>query len=273
MKKDFLKMHGLGNDFAVFDARGESLNFTAPQIRAMADRCTGIGFDQLAILYPPENGQGDVFMNIFNASGEEVEACGNMTRCVATLLFVETGKDAVGVATVAGILQAKKVGDLVSVDMGPPRLGWDEIPLAEACDTENIDLDVAGLSSPCAVNTGNPHAVFFVEDAETVDLPKIGPMVEHHPLFPRRVNVEVATVKGPNSIRMRVWERGTGITRACGTAACATAVAAIRRGLTGRKVTVHLDGGDLDIEWRESDGHMVMTGPATLVYRGEIEID
>jgi len=263
----FRKMHGLGNDFVVLDARARAIPITTERARALSDRKRGIGCDQLISLEP--SAKADAFMRIHNADGGEVEACGNATRCIARMLMAEHGRDRVVVETVVGLLDCRAAPNgEVSVDMGPARLDWREIPLAKAMDTLHLDLE----GDPVGVNVGNPHAVFFVPDAEAVDVATLGPKLEHHPLFPERINVEFATVLSPTRIRMRVWERGVGITRACGTGACATLVAAARRGLTGRKAVVVLDGGELTIEWRE-DGHVVMTGPVAESFRGEVDPD
>jgi len=279
----FVKMHGLGNDFAVIDRRnadnGASANGSAaalPEIgegaaRAIADRRTGVGCDQLILIEPPQNPLADVFMRIRNADGGEVEACGNGARCVAALLMAETGRSHVVIETVVGLLDAEAAPDgRIGVDMGPARLDWREIPLAKPMDTLHLDLALGPLADPVAVNVGNPHAVFFVPKAEAVDLARLGPEIERHALFPERTNVEVATVLGPDRIRMRVWERGVGITRACGTGACATLVAAARRKLTGRRATVLLDGGELEIEWLPDD-QVRMTGPATISFTGRLD--
>jgi diaminopimelate epimerase len=265
----FRKMHGLGNDFIVFDARPRTIALTSGGARALADRHTGIGADTIVIIEPPAGRDADIFVRFLSPDGTEAGACGNATRCVATLLFAETGRDAVRIATGTGVLAAWKAGDNVAVDMGRPRLGWSDIPVSADCDT--LHLPVTGkLADPVGVNMGNPHAVFFIDDAEGIDLEKLGPQIEHHPLFPERVNVEVATVQAADRIRMRVWERGVGVTRACGTGACATLVAAARRGLTGRRATLALDGGDLNIAWRDDD-HVIMTGPAATAFTGEID--
>ena len=267
----FVKMHGLGNDFVVLDARARPLDWSGEGYRRVADRRTGIGCDQFMVLRPPA-GDGDVFMEIRNADGGEVEACGNGTRCVAALMFDERGRDETAVETVAGTLRAARAeAGLVRVDMGPARLAWDEIPLAGPADTLCLDLALGPLAAPVATNIGNPHATFFVEDAEAVDLETWGPRVEHDPTFPERVNVGVAAMEGRGAMRLRVWERGVGVTRACGTGACAAAAAAFRRGFGGRRMEVRLDGGPLFIEWRESDGHLLMTGPAAVSFRGELE--
>lgn len=270
MARRFLKMHGLGNDFVVLDAREDRFTVTPAQARAIADRRTGVGFDQLILIEPPRNAGADAFMRILNPDGSESGACGNATRCVARLLAREAGAGAVTIETTAGLLASRENADgSVTVDMGPARLDWDRIPLAEAVDTLNVPLSAGPLHGATCVNMGNPHAVFFVPDAEAVDLAALGPGLEHHPIFPERCNIEVAQVLSPELIRMRVWERGAGITRACGTGACAVLVAAARRGLTGRKATIRLDGGDLRIEWRE-DGHVLMTGPVATSFTGEL---
>lgn len=264
-------MHGLGNDFVVLDGRASALGLSAAEARAIADRRTGIGCDQILILKPANGIGADVFMEIRNCDGAEAEACGNGTRCVAAMLMDEAGVSKIGIETVAGVLKATRdaAGD-VTVDMGPARLDWAEIPLASACDTLHLDVASGPLTDPVAVNIGNPHAVFFVDDAEAVDLESHGPILEHHAMFPERANIEVVSVLGPDRLRMRVWERSDGITRACGSGACAVAVAAHRRGLTGREVEVVLDGGLLRLEWRD-DGHVLMTGPTAMVYRGTLD--
>ena len=268
----FTKMHGLGNDFAIFDGRAAELDVTPEQIRRLSDRRTGIGFDQLVILAPAKSAGSDVFLKMYNADGGPIESCGNATRCVAALLFDELKKAEVALETSAVSLTAKKAGNRVTVDMGPAYLKWQEIPLSHEENTLSLPVSEGGLTNPVGVGMGNPHAVFFVKNAETVPLETLGPKVEHHSLFPARTNVEVAQVLSPTRIRMRVWERGTGITQACGTGACAVAVAGVRRGLTERNISIILDGGILDIEWREADGHVLMTGDVALSYRGEVEI-
>lgn len=264
----FLKMHGLGNDFVVLDGRARPLAISEAAARAIADRKTGVGCDQLIAIEP--SARADAFMRIRNADGGEVEACGNATRCVAALLFRETGREEAVIETQAGLLRARAAPDgRVCVDMGEFRTGWRDVPLAREMDTLHVDLALGPLSDPACGNIGNPHATFFVADAEAVDLARFGPELEHHRLFPERANIGVAHVAGPDRLRLRVWERGVGITRACGTGACAAAVAAARRGLTGRKVAVRLDGGELAIEWR-ADGHVLMTGPAATSFTGEL---
>ena len=268
----FRKMNGLGNDFVVLDVRAHALALKAAQIAAIADRKRGIGCDQVIALEPSEF--ADVFMRIWNADGGEVGACGNAARCVAALLVAERGSPHVMIETESGLLQATLNQDRsVTIDMGAPRFNWDEIPLAEPFDdTRRITLqtDDPELSAPSVVNVGNPHCIFFVSDVEANDLGRLGPSLEHHKLFPERANISLAQVTGPGSLRLRSWERGAGLTRACGTAACAAAVAAVRRGLTGRVVTVTLPGGDLVIDWREDDDHILMTGPFALDYEGTL---
>lgn len=270
MGVDFRKMHGLGNDFIVFDGRVVPVALTPAQIAALADRRKGIGADTIAVIERAPDSAADVYVRFANADGGDVATCGNATRCVASLLFAETGRDRVRIATACDTLEAWRAQNGgVSVDMGRPRLDWREIPLSEPADT--LHLPIAGrLSDPVGVSMGNPHAVFFVEDAEAVNLSEIGPKIEHAPLFPERTNVEVATMLSRDRIRMRVWERGVGITLACGSGACATLVAAFRRGLSGRKATLVLDGGELDIEWRQDD-HVIMTGPVATSFTGEID--
>ena len=270
----FLKMHGLGNDFVVFDARKQALALDDAAARAIADRRHGIGCDQVIVI---ASGRGtfDAVMKIQNADGGEVESCGNAARCVAKLLMQESGRDSVRIDTVGGALTCTKAEDgLVTVDMGAPKLMWDQVPLARATDTNLFRLNVDGKTyEASAVSVGNPHAVLFVEDADAAPVAELGPRIEHHPMFPARTNVEFVSQNRDDRLRMRVWERGVGITSACGTGACATAVAAFRRGLTGRKVEVVLDGGSLFIELRAGDDHILMTGPATLAFRGEVDIE
>ncbi|HYM32923.1 MAG TPA: diaminopimelate epimerase [Candidatus Cybelea sp.] len=273
MEPPFIKMHGLGNDFVVLDARTAPIHLSEAQVRAIADRRLGIGCDQIITL--ENSARADAFMRIHNADGGEVDACGNASRCVATLLMRERGRDRITLETKAGVLETRDAGGgLITVDMGEPRFGWRDIPLAREMDTLHLDLALGPasapvLSDPVAVNVGNPHAVFFVSDVESVPLTTVGPMLEHHPLFPERVNVEVAQILSPGRIRMRVWERGAGVTSACGTGACATLVAAVRRNLSPRKAELILDGGPLTIEWRD-DSRMLMTGPVAESFRGTV---
>ena len=270
-KIPFLKMHGLGNDFVVLDCRCRASAVDAAAARALADRRTGIGCDQVILLEAPRHPDAQVLMRIHNPDGGEAEACGNATRCVADLLRRETGDRRVQIETVAGLLEAETLSDgRVAVDMGPARTGWREIPLARAMDTERVDLSLGPLSVPVCTNIGNPHATFFVDDVEAIDLADLGPVLERHPLFPQRANIGVAAVRDRANIRLRVWERGAGITRACGSGACAALVAAHRRGLAAKQAEVVLDGGSLDIAWRE-DGHVVMTGPVALSFEGAFD--
>lgn len=264
----FVKMHGLGNDFVIVDARERAAPLPACAIRTIADRRVGVGCDQLIRLEPSRT--GDAFMRIWNPDGSEAEACGNGTRCVARLLMEETGRDDASIEIQSGLLKARRHGiEMFDVDMGEPRLGWQDIPLATLSDTLQVDLgDVAPSPATC-VNMGNPHAVLFVEDCDAVDLGTTGPLLEGHSLFPRRANISFVTVETESRVRARVWERGAGATRACGSAACAIAVAGHRRALTLRHVSVALPGGALDLDWREN-GHVHMTGPASLVCRGTL---
>ena len=270
-EQTFIKMHGLGNDFVVLDGRQNGIALSAEQARALADRHTGVGCDQVIVIEPARDKSADAFMRIHNADGGEVMACGNASRCIASLLMAETGKQEIVLETGAGLLNAKAAnGGNVTVDMGPAKLEWNEIPLAEETDTLHLSFSRGDLKDPVAVNVGNPHAVFFVDDAEAIDLETVGPEIEHHPFFPKRTNVEAAQVISPDKIRLRVWERGAGITQACGTGACATLVAAHRRGLTGRKASIMLDGGTLEIEWLENN-HVMMTGPVATSFTGTVD--
>lgn len=268
MARPFVKMHGLGNDFVVLDARAAPVALAPAAARAIADRHTGVGCDQILVLEASLS--ADAFMRVYNADGGEVSACGNGARCAAALLMAESGRDRAALDTAAGPLAARAGEDgQVSVDMGEPRLDWRDIPLAEARDTLHVGLAAGPLADPAAVNMGNPHAVFFVADAEAVDLERWGPALETDPLFPERANIEAASVSGNGVLRLRVWERGAGLTRACGTGACAALVAAHRRGLCGRRAAVRLDGGDLDVAWG-GDGRVRMTGPAEVSFRGAL---
>jgi diaminopimelate epimerase len=273
MDVPFLKMNGLGNDFVVIDARRRKVAVGREAARAIGDRHRGVGFDQLLLIGEGKNG-ADAEMRIWNADGDEVESCGNGARCVASLVLDETGKNRMTLWTKGGLLDCMRASDgRITVDMGPPKLDWQDIPLAERMDTRTIDIKVGPIDAPVlygpsAVNMGNPHCIFFVENGDRHDLQKIGPMLEFHPLFPERANITIAEIKSRGEIRARVWERGVGQTLACGTAACATAVSAARRRMADRKVRVVLDGGPLDIEWRESDNHVLMTGPAELSFSG-----
>jgi diaminopimelate epimerase len=267
----FRKMHGLGNDFVVLDQRRDPYPINAARARALADRHTGIGCDQLLLIEPPRNRLAQVFMRIFNPDGSEAQACGNGTRCVARLIAAESGKNAFLIETVAGLLDTTvDATGTATVDMGMPLLSWHDIPLSREADTLHVKLRRGALSDPVCTNMGNPHATFFVDDAEAIDLEKLGPLLEHDALFPERANIGVATVRDPQTIRLRVWERGVGVTCACGSGACAALVSAHRRGLTGNRATVMLDGGTLEIGWPD-DRHVLMTGPATLSFEGTFD--
>ena len=270
----FLKMHGLGNDFVVFDARDSVFTITPAQARAVADRHFGVGCDTVVVIRPG-GAQADASLLFFNADGSESESCFNASRCVARLLLDERGLARVKLSTRGGMLIASDAGKgLVTVDMGEPHLDWQQVPVASAVDTTNFPLDIGGTSIPVsAVSMGNPHCVLFVPDAEKAPVSTLGPRIETLAFFPNRTNVEFAQVLGSGAIRMRVWERGVGVTLACGTGACATAVAAVRRGLASRKVDLVLDGGTLAIEWREEDGHVLMTGPTATPFRGRVDLD
>ncbi|HKD20933.1 MAG TPA: diaminopimelate epimerase [Rhizomicrobium sp.] len=269
----FLKMHGLGNDFVVFDGRKGAILLEPRLARAVADRRFGIGCDQVIVIEPSKNG-AEVAMRILNSDGGEVEACGNAARCVARLLMEEKDVGSIRIDTLGGPLLCTDAGQgAVTIDIGAPRLDWTEIPLAKNLDTNGFALEAGGQSFlASAVSVGNPHCILFVADAERAAVAQFGPLIETHALFPARTNVEFVQVMSPSRLRMRVWERGVGITRACGTGACATAVAAARRGLAARKVDVVLDGGTLVIEWRESDGHILMTGPSALSFAGDVDL-
>ncbi|MCW2394440.1 MULTISPECIES: diaminopimelate epimerase [unclassified Sphingobium] len=259
----FAKMHGLGNDFVVIDARERPVVMTEQLARAIADRRTGVGCDQLIVVGASE--RADVSMRIFNQDGSEVDACGNATRCVP--LFV--GRD-VTIETNAGLLEAHRQGNLVSVDMGEARTDWAQVPLAYAMDTLAMPVSWDDLPAPSAVSIGNPHVVFFVDALDDIDMARLGPLIEHDPLFPARVNVNFAQMLAPDHIRLVVWERGAGFTQACGTGACATAVSALRRGIAQGPVRVSLPGGDLLIDWAPG-GHISMTGPAAHVFDGTLD--
>lgn len=263
MTGHFHKMHGLGNDFVVIDARNSLVPMPPARARAIADRKTGIGCDQLILLEPSTT--ADVRMRIFNADGGEVESCGNATRCVALLL----GK-AASIETSGGLLFAEPGTAQTTVTLPPPTFAWDAIPLAVPMDTADMPVAWDELARPAGVNVGNPHVIFFVEDPDRIDLERLGPIIEHDPLFPERVNVNVAKVTGAHAISLTVWERGVGITRACGTGACASAIAAIRSRRVSSPVTVTLAGGTIEIAWAEG-GEIKMSGPATHVFTGQTD--
>jgi len=269
--RPFLKMNGLGNDFVVIEDAAETFDPTPDEVRGWAKRDSGIGFDQLIAI--SKNG-GLPHVRFWNSAGEEVGACGNGSRCIGWLLMEASGADTARFRTDERELFAQRAGErMVTLDMGEPGLGWREIPLAEDMDTRGIELQVGPidnphLHTPGAVSMGNPHVVFFVEDVDAIDVARDGSLIENHPLFPQGVNVGFAQVKAPDRIRLRVWERGAGLTKACGTGACAALVAAHRRGKAGRRATLELDGGELIIEWRESDNHVIMTGPIEVEFTG-----
>ena len=268
----FMKMHGAGNDFVIVDGRTRALDLTPARIRHLADRRIGIGCDQFISLEPGTDG-ADVFMRIHNPDGSEAGACGNATRCVAWLISQETSQDRVTIRTISGDLPSLLNHDgSITVDLGLPRLNWDEVPLAAEMDTLHLPLSAGGLSDPAACSMGNPHATFFVDDIAVTPVETLGPRFETDALFPDRANIGFAQILSPERIRLRVFERGAGLTLACGSGACATLVNAARRGLTGRRAEMILDGGRLTIEWRESDGHVLMTGPAETSFTGSITL-
>lgn len=267
-----MKMHGAGNDFVILDGRTRALGLTTLRVRHLADRRLGIGCDQLISLEPGTDG-ADVFMRIHNPDGSEAGACGNATRCVATLIGRELGRDHIVIRTISGDLPSVLQADgSVTVDLGAPRLAWDQVPLAAAMDTLHLPLAEGVAADPAACSMGNPHATFFVNSIAATPVERLGPLFETDALFPDRANIGFAEILSPESIRLRVWERGAGLTLACGSGACATLVNAVRRGLTERRVEMILDGGCLTIEWREADGHVLMTGPAELSFTGTIAL-
>ncbi|MCQ4162122.1 diaminopimelate epimerase [Roseomonas sp. GC11] len=267
----FRKMHGLGNDFVIVDARPAPLPLTPTRIAALADRNRGIGCDQFITLEPPGEG-ADVFMRIHNPDGSEAGACGNATRCVAWLLMAETGRDRIVVRTIRGDLPCEKLADgTIRADMGPPLLGWQEVPLSGPMDTAHLPMDLGPVKDPAACSMGNPHATFFVEDLDALDWKALGPVAEHHPLLPQRANIGFAQVLAPDHIRLGIWERGAGPTLACGSGACATLVNTHRRGLTGRRARIDLPGGTLDMEWRVADNHVLMAGPVATAFLGQFD--
>ena len=278
MNVAFTKMHGCGNDFVVIDARLLDASMSDPGLTparaaAIADRHTGVGCDQFIVLEPPPVGsRADAFMRIRNPDGQEAGACGNATRCVAALLHTQTGARDLLIATVAGDLFAEVLGDgTVQVDMGPPRLDWADVPLAAPMDTLRLPIADGPARDPAACSMGNPHATFVLDTLDGLDIEGIGHRIEHHPLFPERTNVGFAVVEAPGRLRLRVWERGAGLTQSCGSGACAAVVNAVRRGLTGRRCRVIADGGALDIDWRE-DGHVLMAGPAATSFSGSLDL-
>ena len=257
---NFLKMHGIGNDFVILDQRSGRKPLDLQQIRHICDRHTGVGCDQLIIMEPSQ--KADLFMRIYNGDGSESGACGNATRCVADLYMNEKGVKDCTVETQAGVLKCRQIAPLtVEVDMGTPKF-----PAAHFTET------IAGLKDPVLVDMGNPHAAYFLPTLAAIDIPAIGPQIEHHPFFPNRTNVEFVQVLDRGKVRLRTWERGAGLTLACGSAACATVAAAVQRGLTERQITIQLDGGELHMEYREHDGHILMTGPVAYVFEGVLKI-
>jgi diaminopimelate epimerase len=269
----FVKMHGCGNDFVVFDARAHPLDLTPTRAAAIADRRTGIGCDQLIVIdTAPPDSDADAFMRIRNPDGSEAGACGNATRCVADLLARETGRTTQIIRTLNGDLRAELLPwGGVCVDMGIARLDWGDIPLARVMDTSHLDLALGPLADPAAASMGNPHATFFVTGFADLPIAEFGPRLEHDPLFPERANIGFAQILAPDRIRLRVWERGAGLTLACGSGACAALVNAHRRGLAGRRATLVMDGGELQIEWR-TDRHVLMTGPVATAFTGDIDL-
>ncbi|WP_029354797.1 diaminopimelate epimerase [Bosea sp. 117] len=273
--RPFVKMNGLGNEIVVLDLRDAPVPVPAEEARALA-RPDVLPFDQIMALYPPRAAGTDAFVRIINADGSEAGACGNGTRCIALYEAGRTGRDRLLFESVAGLLDCRIVPEGVTADMGVPRFGWQDIPLAEPfADTRAIELqigpiDAPVLHSPSVVNVGNPHAIFWVDDVEAHDLGRFGPLLENHPIFPERANISLAQLVAPDHLKLKVWERGAGLTRACGSAACAAAVSAARTRRTGRNVRVTLPGGDLLIEWRASDDHILMTGPAAFEFEGRL---
>ncbi|MCK0206442.1 diaminopimelate epimerase [Starkeya koreensis] len=276
--RPFVKMNGLGNEIVVLDLRDGPLAVPPAEARALARRDV-LPFDQIMALYPPESEGTSAFVRIINCDGSESQACGNGTRCIALYEAGRTGADHMAFESVAGRLDCTVAPEGITVDMGMPRFGWHDIPLAgPVADTRAIELQAGPaeapvLRGPAVANVGNPHAIFWVDDIDAVDLARFGPELEHHPVFPERANISAAQILSPDHIRLKVWERGVGLTQACGSAACATAVSAARLGLTGRRVTVSLPGGDLVIDWRESDDHILMTGPAEFEFDGRLTAD
>jgi diaminopimelate epimerase len=273
MIADFVKMHGCGNDFVVLDGRGVALGITPARAAVLADRRRGIGCDQLIIIEPAPEGSGaDAFMRIRNPDGVEAGACGNATRCVVEMLARESGRRHQVIRTVAGNLPADVLDDgRVTVDMGPAGLNWTDVPLARRMDTLHLDLALGVVADAAACSMGNPHATFFVADVDSLPVATLGPALEVDPLFPERANIGFAQVLAPERMRLRVWERGAGLTLACGSGACAALVNAHRRGLTARRATVVMDGGELEIAWRD-DGHVLMTGPVVTAFSGSVDL-
>lgn len=273
----FVKMNGIGNEIVIVDMRASASPVTAAEARAVASP-SGVPYDQLMLLYPPRVAGTHAFVRIYNNDGSESGACGNGMRCVAERMFAETGAGALSFETRAGLINCRRgpSPDLYTVDMGEPKFDWRDIPLAEEfADTRRIELqigpiDAPVLHTPAVVNMGNPHAIFFVDDVDRHDLARFGPLLENHPIFPDRANISLAEVIAPDHVKLRVWERGVGLTRACGSAACAAVVAGARKKLCARRATVTLPGGDLIIDWR-ADDHVIMTGPVELEFEGRLD--
>ena len=273
MEAPFLKMHGAGNDFVVFDERAAPLGLTPARAAAIAHRRTGVGCDQFIVIEPPPAGSpADAFMRIRNPDGSEAGACGNATRCVVALLAAESGRSEITIQTISGLLPSRLLPDgRVEVDMGPARLAWQDVPLAQEADTLHLPLSLGPVADPAACSMGNPHATFFVPDVMALPIETLGPALETDPLFPAKANIGFAEIQSPTRIRLRVWERAAGLTLACGSGACATIVNAARRGLTQRRATIEVDGGILELEWRQ-DGHVLMAGPVATSFRGTIDL-
>lgn len=268
-KMHYQKMAGLGNDFIIMDERDKNLNLTRDKIIQFSDRAHGLGTrlkgcDQFIVLRNPVDASADVRMDIYNADGEQVSACGNATRCIVVLMAQEKNKKDVVIETMVDLLEGSANGNIATVDMGLAKLDWRDIPMSHAQDMMAVDIEVPGFDKPVVINMGNPHCIFFGPEIDALDLKKVGPPVEHHSLFPERINVEFARVMDKQNIQMRVWERGAGITLACGTGACATGVAGFLKGLTDRKSSIHMPGGILQVEYLP-DGHVLQIGETTFI--------
>lgn len=270
-KTPFLKMHGTGNDFVVLDARTRGLNISCEQAKRLSDRHFGIGCDQLLLL--EKSDKADVRMRIFNADGSEISTCGNASRCVADFIMRESGGESARIETSAGIVTGTREGELIKVNMGAPKFDWQQIPLSESRNTEHLGLQEGLLMDPMAVNMGNPHAIFFVRDLKHIKMAEWGPKLEHNPLFPQRANISAVQVLSPERVKMIVWERGAGLTMACGSAACAAVVAGTVRELTNRAIEVELPGGSLQVQWQQGEpGDVLMSGPVAYVFEGKIAL-
>jgi diaminopimelate epimerase len=270
-KTPFLKMHGTGNDFVVLDSRKHPIPVDKKLAERLAHRQFGIGCDQLVVI--AKSDKADAYMRIFNNDGGEISTCGNATRCVADILLNETGKNEVSIETGAGILSGVRAANGVTVNMGTPKFGWQDIPLSESRNTLHLGIEEGLLRDPVAISMGNPHAIFFVRDLHHIKMAEWGAKLEHNALFPQAANISAVQVLSPTRYKMAVWERGTGITLACGSAACAAVVAGVRREVGARRVDVELPGGTLTVEWQAGEeGQVLMTGPVAYVFEGEIEI-